>query len=182
MTYLLSGNRIPTPRDSVPLTSAGASLLVMIPSAFVSISSGTLSRLRATGRLRIASAGAYHNILIFVIISLLGRTKFGNRALSIGYEDVSRLGKVVISVDDVSRLMSTLKRFDETEISQDSPLNGHILPGDVITRLNDFTLRSDLRQDRWSQYFLEPDTIPSSPVTGWCVETEWFQGNPLARK
>ena len=43
-------------------------------------------------------------------------------------------------------------------------------------RLNDFTLASDLRQDLWSRYFLEPDTIPASPSPGWCLEAEWFQG------
>jgi len=80
--------------------------------------------------------------------------------LAVGYEDVSRLGKVVISVDS------------------DSPLNGHIIPGDTILRLNDFTLGSDLRRDLWSQYFLESDTIPAPPSQGWCVETEWFHGQP----
>jgi len=135
-------------------------LLVLIPSAFVSISSGTMSRLPATGRLRIASAGAYHNVLIFAIVSLVGRTTFGNRMLAVGYEDVSRLGKVVISIDD------------------DSPLNGHLIPGETITRLDDFALGSDLHQDLWSRYFLEPDTISASPLTGWCVETEWLQGQP----
>lgn len=65
-----------------------------------------MSRLPATGKLRIASAGAYHNVLIFVIVSLLGRTRFGNRMLAIGYEDISRLGKVVISIDGVCQEMS----------------------------------------------------------------------------
>lgn len=67
-------------------------------------------RLPATGRLRIASAGAYHNVLVFSILLLLGRTGFGNRMLAIGYEDVSRLGKVVISIDDVRRGRPTLKQ------------------------------------------------------------------------
>jgi len=62
-----------------------------------------MSRLPATGRLRIASAGAYHNVLVFAILLLLGRTGFGNWMLAIGYEDVSRLGKVVIGIDDVRR-------------------------------------------------------------------------------
>ena len=60
---------------------------------------------------------------------------------------------------------------------QDSPLNGHIMPGDMITAVNDFAVGSNLHQDLWSQYFLEPNTIPASPSTGWCVGTEWFQGN-----
>ena len=100
-------------RDGVPLTSAGASLLVLLPSAFVSISSGTMLRLPAMGRLRIASAGAYHNILIFVIVLLLERTGFGSTMLSIGYEDISQLGKVVISIDSVRQAMSVLKQSDE---------------------------------------------------------------------
>jgi hypothetical protein len=101
---------ISIPRDCVPLTSAGASLVVLIPSAFISLSSGVLSRLPAAGRLRVASAGAYHNILIFAIISFLGWTRFGNRILAIGYEDVSRLGVVVNSIDSVSRPPPVLKR------------------------------------------------------------------------
>ena len=75
-----------------------------------------MSRLPATGRLRIASAGAYHNILIFAILSLLGRTTFGNRVLAIGYEDVSRLGKVVISIDSVRQARSTSKQSNKLGI------------------------------------------------------------------
>lgn len=63
------------------------------------------------GRLRIASAGAYHNLLVFAFLYLIGRTGFGNRLLAIGYEDVSRLGKVVISVDDVRQENPTLERL-----------------------------------------------------------------------
>lgn len=70
-------------------------------------------RLPAMGRLRIASAGAYHNILIFVIVLLLERTGFGSTMLSIGYEDISQLGKVVISIDSVRQAMSVLKQSDE---------------------------------------------------------------------
>ena len=49
----------------------------------------------------------------------------------------------------------------------------------MITRLNDFTLGSDLHQDLWSQYFLEPEAISASPSIGWCIETDWLQGNFL---
>lgn len=56
-------------------------------------------------------------------------------------------------------------------------MNGHLVPGDVITKLDDFNLGSDVYQDSWSQYFLEPDKIPAPPSTGWCVDTEWLQGN-----
>jgi len=41
-------------------------------------------------------------------------------------------------------------------------------------------LGSNLHQDLWSQYFLEPDAIPAPPSAGWCVETEWFLGQPSA--
>lgn len=75
-----------------------------------------MSRLPATGRLRIASAGAYHNIAIFAIISLLGQTRFGHRILAIGYEDVSRQGKVVISIDGVSQARYNPRQSDEQGI------------------------------------------------------------------
>lgn len=111
-----------------------------------------------------------------MIISLLGQIGFGDQMLTIGYEDVSQLGKVVVSIDGVRRGGSTLRQSNVSCL-QDSPLNGPIIPGDTITRLNDFTLGSDLHQDLWSQYFLEPNNIPESPSTGWCIEKEWFQGN-----
>ena len=135
-----------------------------------------MSRLPATGRLRIASAGAHHNVLVFAILLLLWRTGFGNWMLAIGYEEVSRLGKVVISIDDVRRGRPTSKPSHGL-LLQDSPLNGHIVPGDTITALNDFALGSNLHQDLWFQYFLEPNTIPASHSTGWCVGAEWFQGS-----
>jgi len=71
-----------------------------------------MSRLPAIGRLRIAAAGAYHNIFIFAILLLLGQTRIGSRVLAIGYEDVSGLGKVAISIDSVRQAKSTLRRSD----------------------------------------------------------------------
>lgn len=71
-------------------------------------------RLPAMARLRVASAGAYHNILIFVILLLLERTGFGSTMLAIGYEDISHLGKVVISIDSVRQATSVLERTDES--------------------------------------------------------------------
>lgn len=71
-----------------------------------------MSRLPAIGRLRVASAGAYHNIFIFAIVLLLGQTAIGNRILAIGYEDVSGLGKVAISIDSVRQAKSTLSQSD----------------------------------------------------------------------
>ena len=60
-----------------------------------------------------ASAGAYHNILIFVIVLLLERTGFGSTMLAIGYEDISQLGKVVISIDSVRQATSVLEYADK---------------------------------------------------------------------
>lgn len=47
--------------------------------------------------------------------------------------------------------------------------------GAVITKLNDFSLRGSEDKDFWSQYFLEPSTIPESNF-GWCVQENWFLG------
>jgi len=80
-----------------------------------------MSRLPAMGKLRIASAGAHHNILVFAILLLLGWTRFGNRVLAIGYEDVSRSGKVVISIDSVRQARSTSKQPDELGIHRIPP-------------------------------------------------------------
>lgn len=87
--------------ESVPLNSAGASIFVALPSAFVALSSGTLQRLQPTGRLRIISAGAFHNLFAWTSLYLLGWIGIGPVILSAGYRDISQYGRLVVSLDDV---------------------------------------------------------------------------------
>jgi hypothetical protein len=74
---------------------------VILPSAFIALSSYTLQRLRPIGRLRIISAGAFHNLFAWGILFLLGWTGIASTLLSVGYQNSSKQGVVVISIDDV---------------------------------------------------------------------------------
>lgn len=74
---------------------------MILPSAFVALSSYTLQRLRPLGRLRIISAGAFHNLFAWGTLFLLGWTGIASALLSVGYQNTSKQGVVAISIDDV---------------------------------------------------------------------------------
>ena len=88
-------------RDGVPLHSVGASLMVILPSAFVSLSP-VLQELSAIKRMRVISAGAWHNIVLCLIMYLLAfipGTFFWNL---VGYDEISSHGVVVLRIESVS--------------------------------------------------------------------------------
>ncbi|CAE6469045.1 unnamed protein product [Rhizoctonia solani] len=58
--------------ESVPINSVGIGLFVCLPSAFVSLGSAAFDKLSPVPRMRIATAGAYHNIVLWLIIAILG--------------------------------------------------------------------------------------------------------------
>ena len=90
-------------RDSIPLLSTGFSLTVILPSAFVSLSSGALSTLTPRTRARVACAGAWHNLVLYALFALVARTGYVGTFWSlIGYEDVGQFGRVVLGTDLVS--------------------------------------------------------------------------------
>ena len=89
-------------RDSIPLLSAGFSLSIILPAAFVSLSSGALSALQPRARARIACAGAWHNLLLYLLLVILARSNVAGIVWgAIGYEDVRRFGRVVLGTDVV---------------------------------------------------------------------------------
>lgn len=59
-------------REDVPVLSVGLGLTVLLPSAFVSLGSAAFDMLPTASRMRIATAGAYHNILLWLLIGFLG--------------------------------------------------------------------------------------------------------------
>ncbi|KAJ3855605.1 hypothetical protein EV368DRAFT_79487 [Lentinula lateritia] len=147
---------------SVPITSLGMSLTLVLPSAFVSFPTGFLSSLDVISRARIIAAGPWHNLVLWVFLAVLGRTAdrveratdVGNILVSLGWEDMSNVGRVVVGLDD------------------DSPLNSVLKVGSVITALDDTSLADE--EDRWSQYLIPQ--IPSDiPWYGWCVSREIMQ-------
>ena len=99
----LTGFLILSTSDSVRLHSTGISLTVVIPSAFVSLSSSSLSLLSPRSRLRIACAGAWHNLLLWLVLAFVSWTHFEQLVWHMaGWKDVSDHGRSVIEVDFVS--------------------------------------------------------------------------------
>jgi hypothetical protein len=57
----------------------------------------------AQTKLRVIAAGAYHNLITFLVLVLCSRTVVGTSTLFLlGYVDVSPLGVAVVSLEAVS--------------------------------------------------------------------------------
>ncbi|KAJ1310561.1 hypothetical protein OPQ81_007290 [Rhizoctonia solani] len=162
--------------EGVPIHSVGLGLFVCLPSAFVSLGSAAFDRLPPMPRMRIATAGAYHNLTLWVIIGMLGWSGISEFmcqgwigwGTSLGpYRSVDDLGVTIRSVE------------------QDSDLSYHLFPGDIITRIEDTVLsqahlltprRTPLRL--WHDLLLHHHhnvTIHDLPDMGWCVDKTWFE-------
>ncbi len=88
--------------DSVPLLSVGASLAVLIPSAFVSLSSAAVQNLPPGARLRIISAGAFHNLLFWVLLVVLSGSNVAKAIWGCaGYQYIGGYGRSVVDVSPV---------------------------------------------------------------------------------
>lgn len=96
-------------RDSIPILSAGAAFTLIIPSAFVTFPAAALDILPARARARIISAGPFHNIVFWGALMLVQRLGVGDIFWSVGYKDVSDVGRVVVGVDAV-RFLSMCSR------------------------------------------------------------------------
>ena len=85
------------------MVDAGVSFTICIPIAFVSFSVAGLKTLMPSARSRIIAAGPFHNLVLWVFLALV--TRFGHFSLPSflsGYQHISDVGQVVISVDAVS--------------------------------------------------------------------------------
>lgn len=87
-------------------------MTLVIPSAFVSFSAGFMSSLNPIEKARVIAAGPWHNFVLWTVLVVLGRsavfvedtTGLGSALVSIGWKDISKEGRVVIGLDDVSIL------------------------------------------------------------------------------
>lgn len=149
-----SGHAIAAALRQVPILSAGFSITVIFPSAFVVFPAVHLGELPAVDRLRILASGCFHNFLFWFFLVLVMWTRVAAIFSRIMFNDFSSLGKVVV------------------DISSDSPLWAHVPPGTIITRLDDTSLRvtaDSPNDDLWQEFLLSP-SIPA-PSHGWCVES-----------
>ncbi|KAJ3726257.1 peptidase family M50-domain-containing protein [Lentinula raphanica] len=149
---------------SVPILSSGLTVTLIIPSAFVSFSTALMGSLDAFSKAQIIAAGPWHNFLLWIFLIGLGKsaslvenaTGLGTALVNLGWEDLSKEGRVVVEIDN------------------DSPLNAVLKVGSVITALDDVSLAGE--QDKWSQYLMPPSSI-DVPWYGWCVSRELFQAD-----
>ncbi|KAI0325561.1 hypothetical protein GY45DRAFT_1330103 [Cubamyces sp. BRFM 1775] len=151
------GHAVAAALDSVPLTLAGLGFTVILPSAFVAFPSDETETLPLRARIRLISAGAFHNLMFWLALgfaSWLGTSHFVWATL--GYHDISPYGRVVVGVD------------------QDSPLYGHLPPGSVIYRVGDILLASqDGAQAQW-EAIMSTESAQPTPSLGWCADEAWF--------
>ncbi|KZT35486.1 hypothetical protein SISSUDRAFT_163590 [Sistotremastrum suecicum HHB10207 ss-3] len=154
-----AGHAIAAATESISLSSAGLSLFVIFPSAFVSFPP-SLSLIPAHGRLRIICAGVWHNLIIWGVISLWAWSPLGSLLWDvIGYTDVSGEGRVIVGHAEGSALAS------------------HLPVRDLITHLDDVSLAdTPTNHDVWST-FLTSDS-PHRGGAGWCVPGAWFESQP----
>jgi len=90
------------PRESLALLSAGVSLTIFLPAAFVTFSAAAMNNLNRQARSRVIAAGPFHNLIFWCWLMLLVQLGFENVIAFIsGYKDVSSIGKVVVDVNTV---------------------------------------------------------------------------------
>ncbi|KAH7911755.1 hypothetical protein BJ138DRAFT_1084989 [Hygrophoropsis aurantiaca] len=149
------GHAITAALYHIPIISSGISIILVIPSAFVSLSSSYLEELSPLGRLQIVSAGCFHNLLLWSALVATARTGIGPHAWSLlGYIDISNKGRVVVSIDS------------------DSPLQGHFTLGSLVTHLDDVPINSSVDEDIWSSFLLGSSNLPIASDVGFCVNMQ----------
>ncbi|CEL54538.1 Membrane-bound transcription factor site-2 protease OS=Cricetulus griseus GN=MBTPS2 PE=2 SV=1 [Rhizoctonia solani AG-1 IB] len=167
--------------ESVPIHSVGLGLFVCLPSAFVSLGSAAFDKLSPAPRMRIATAGAYHNLVLWFMIAMLGWSHIAD-IMNQGWTGWGTPLGPYKSVDDLGVAIRS--------VEQDSDLSYHLFPGDVIARIEDTVLsqahlltehRTPLRL--WHDLLLHHHhnvTIDDLPDMGWCVDKKWYQGQPTS--
>ncbi|KAH9830175.1 uncharacterized protein C8Q71DRAFT_843079 [Rhodofomes roseus] len=163
------GHFITAALENVPVLSVGLSLSIVIPSAFVALSRGAVRELPVPARLRVASSGAFHNIVLYLIFSGITHAHIDRAFLgALGYRDVSAWGRVV------------------SHVQPGSPLEGYLPLGSIVTKIDDDLLSSVTdNHDAWTALLSQPDVRKATEESedgwlGWCVDRRWFVDQPAA--
>ncbi|KAF8527612.1 hypothetical protein BU17DRAFT_39700 [Hysterangium stoloniferum] len=152
--------------DGIPLLSWGYSLIFIVPTAFVELAGSSNSNKdhSASSRLRIAAAGAFHNVLTLCVLYLASYVSIGRVSLRmLGYVEVLE-GVVVV------------------DVSEGSPLRPFLASGFVITDLDDTPLVKMPNvsvQNIWDTFLMMDtavvdDQYQSATPLGWCMGQNWF--------
>lgn len=123
--------------------------------------------------MRLASAGSWHNLITYISIWSLALGGLG----SIWWSDLSDVGRVVLSVDPVSRL-DVHQPIIKLICFKASPLHGHLKPGQLITHLDEVPI-GNRGEDIWSGYLRSSES--PDPDRGWCILSKSFEGEPSLR-
>jgi len=134
-------------RESIPLSSAGVSFTVIVPSAFVKFPEASLESLADQARRRVIAAGPFHNALAWSVLMLVGYLELSEIFWAPGYRNISTIGVAVVRVDS------------------QSPLFDHLPSGSLITAIDDSSLAS--QNDLWYSILVQRKR---EQTLGWCVE------------
>lgn len=161
------------------MLSCGASLTVIIPTAFVSLPVQAIKRCSSRGRMRITSSGPFHNLVIWATMTLWGSLSLGPFIWSFaGFEYVGHFGRAIADINLVGIHEILPMPFCDNFDIQESPLREYIPIGSVVTKLDDTPLISPSNtNDPWDTYLTQP-VIPSvnEHNLGWCVAKGWMTG------
>ncbi|KAF8880492.1 hypothetical protein BD779DRAFT_1473793 [Infundibulicybe gibba] len=124
------GHAIAAAVDDIPLNSVGISPIL---SAFVSLPAASVAALPPLSRLRIAAAGAHHNLIAYAFLALFAASPLPLWLRNVAFTDISHLGRLVVHVHS------------------DSPLYSHLPSTSLITTVD------DTPANRWTEYLTSPD-------------------------
>ncbi|KAL9709462.1 hypothetical protein Ac2012v2_007197 [Leucoagaricus gongylophorus] len=145
------GHAVAAALHGLAIQAAGVSLVVCFPTAFVAFLPHTLPPLTHA---RVSAAGPFHNLLSWLLVASL----FWSLDWA-AYRHTNSLGRVI------------------THVQPASPLAGHLVPGTLVTQLNDQSMAfSTHLPDPWTSFLLTESTT-YAPELGWCTETAHFNAS-----
>ncbi|OWZ53232.1 hypothetical protein C349_04106 [Cryptococcus neoformans var. grubii Br795] len=146
------GHALSASLDDIQPSKLSFNLHYFLPSMTVEFPS--VQSLTANGKMRIASSGPAHNLIIWFILWLLTFSGFSG----IFWKTQSSGGVVV------------------QDVNWTSPLARHLQPDDIITHLNDISLSptsfSPSPVEKWISYLTS--SIEDDPGRGWCITRSDF--------
>ena len=87
--------------DAFTLDSIGFALTLFIPSAFVALSPTSADN-DSSARLRVIAAGAWHNLMTWIVLYFLTASGVKGLWTLVGYDDISWRGVAVTGIESVS--------------------------------------------------------------------------------
>lgn len=84
------------------MLSCGVAVTFLLPSAFVTLPAARLEKLPPRDRLQVVSSGCFHNLVFLCLLLSAAWSGASFLPTWILFQDVSGLGRLVVSVDYVS--------------------------------------------------------------------------------